>query len=145
MTFFEELGFWSKSIIRNCRTSKRVNELIQYLLDNKNRVEVEHYEDYYIVLKIDGNLYSFWIYGRYFAYLNRCWNCEEAKYPPLGQLIYQDEMPSRILCKQFYETFEKPIIEELKRLSQEEKAKSLILPSREIQGGATDEKVTCRR
>ena len=63
MTFFEELDFWSKSIIRNYRTSKRINELIQYLLDNKNRVEIEDYDMPYIVLKIDGNLYSFWIGG----------------------------------------------------------------------------------
>lgn len=132
MTFFEELYFWSKSIIRNYRTSKRVDELIQYLLNNKNRVEIEHYEDCFIVLKIDGNLYSFWIYGRYFAYLSRCCNCKNVKYPSLGQSIYQDEMPSRILCKQFYETFEKPIFDELKRLAREEKTKSLILPSKEI-------------
>ena len=78
MTFFEELSFWGRSIIRNHKTSKRVNELIQYLLDNKNRVEIESYEDCFIVLKIDGNLYAFWIFGRYCAYLSRCWNCEEA-------------------------------------------------------------------
>ena len=132
MTFFEELDFWSKSIIRNYRTSKRVNELIQYLLNNKNRVEIERYDNYHIVLKIDGNLYSFWTYGRYFAYLSRCWNCKEVKYPSLGQLIYQDEMPSRILCKQFYETFEKLFFDELKRLAREEKIKSLILPPKEI-------------
>lgn len=133
MTFFEELYFWSKSIIRNYRTSKRVDELIQYLLDNKNRVEIESYDEPYIVLKIDGNLYSFWIGGRYSAYLSRCWNCRESRWPNLGKLIYENELPSRSLCKQFYETFERPIIDELKRLAREEKTKSLILPSKEIQ------------
>lgn len=130
MTFFEELSFWARSILRNHMTSKRVNELIQYLLDNKNRVEIESYEDCFIVLKIDGNLYAFWIFGRYFAYLSRCWNCEEANLPTFGRLIYEKEMPSRTLCKQFYETFERPVIDELKRLAREEKTKSLILPER---------------
>ena len=132
MTFFEELGFWSKSIIRNYRTSKRVNELIQYLLDNKDRVEIENYDDFYLVLSIDGNLYSFWIYGRYYAYLAHCYNCRETEFPNLGPLLYEYEMPSRSLCKQFYETFERPVIDELKRLAREKKTKSLILPSKEI-------------
>lgn len=133
MRFLEELHFWSNSIIRNYRTSKRVNDLIQYFLDNKDRVEIENYDDAALVLKIDGNLYSFWIFGQYSDYLCRCWNCTNAKLPYYGRLIYENEMPSRKLCKQFYETFEKPIIEELKRLAREEKTKSLILPSKEIQ------------
>ena len=132
MTFLEELNFWARSIIRNHKTSKRVNELIQYLIDNKDRVEIENYEDCSIVLRIDGNLYSFWTHGRYYAYLSRCWNCREAKHPLFGPFVYENEMPSRSLCKRFYETFEKPIIDELKRLERAEKTKSLILPPREV-------------
>ena len=126
MTFLEELYFWSNSIARSYKVSEKVNELIRYLLENKDRVEIKKYSDRYIVLKIDGNLYAFWIYGRFYSYLSRCWNCRELKYPSLGPSIYNGEMPSRSLMKQFYETFELPIKQ---RLAKVEAKRSYILPS----------------
>lgn len=128
MTLFEELCFWLSSLIRNYRTNERVNELINYLLENRERVEIENYDGCYIVLKIDGNLYSFWIYGHYFAYLSHCYNSKEARLPSFGTQIYKDMMPSRVICKRFYETFEKPALETIREMKRAENTKSLILP-----------------
>ena len=126
MTFLEELYFWSHSIIRSYKVSGKVNELIRYLLENKDRVEIKKYSDCYIVLKIDGNLYSFWIYGHFHSYLSRCWNCRDPRDPGIGNAIYIGEMPSLSLMKQFYETFEFPIKQ---RLAKVEAERSYILPS----------------
>ena len=130
MKFFEELHFWIGSILRGYKTSERVNELIQYILDNKDRVEVEKYNDTFIVLKIDGNLYAFWIYGGYFSYLSRCINCKESKFPSFGQTLYEEMMPSRSLCKQFKEAFEDTKFEAVRKYKSE-RTRSLILPAKE--------------
>lgn len=61
-----------------------------------------------------------------------CMSIECDKVGTLRAQTHGHELPSRSLCKQFYETFERPIIDELKRLAREEKTKSLILPSKEI-------------
>ena len=88
---------------------KRCDELIQYLLDNKDRVTTHfaRFEDlnffYNLVLRIDGNEYSFWIANKWYAYLSRGWGIEH------GPII-----PSRSLRFEFYDTFEKPFREKHK-------------------------------
>ena len=92
--------------LRNHITDRRCNELIRYLIDNKDRVTVDfvRYEDpksfYYLKLSIAGNDYTFWIENKWYCYLSRAY----------GNRGFEG-LPSRSLCFEFYDTFEKPFRE----------------------------------
>lgn len=92
--------------LRNYPHDKRCDELIRYLLDNKDQVTTcfADYEDaiafYHLRLLIDGNAYTLWIENKWYGYLSSGWGIEE------GWI-----MPSRALCFEFYDTFEKPFCE----------------------------------
>ena len=92
--------------LRNSRTDSRCNELIRYLLDNKDRVTMD-FDDwadedwfYRLKLSIAGNSYSLWIKNKWYGYLSEC---EEVR--------SYSGLPSRSLCFEFYDTFEKPFRE----------------------------------
>ena len=92
--------------LRNHSTDRRCNELIRYLIDNKERVSVDfdRYDRpesfYYLKLRIGGQEYRFWIRNKWYCYLSG---------------VYGDQgfsgLPSRTLCFEFYDTFEKPFRE----------------------------------
>ena len=88
---------------------KRCDELIRYLLDNKDRVTTcfAKYEDaesfYNLRLFIGGNEYVLWVRSKWYGYLSYGSGPEEG---------WKWIMPSRSLCFEFYDTFEKPFREE---------------------------------
>ena len=105
---------------------KQCDELIRYLLDNKDRVTTHfaRFEDstifYNLVLRIDGNEYSFWIANKWYAYLSRGWGIQ-----------HEPIMPSRSLCFEFYDTFEKPFREKHKIGLPIPKEKTFIKPEKD--------------
>lgn len=92
--------------LRNHFTDRRCNELIRYLIDNKERVTVgfDSFESassfYYLKLSIGGQDYHFWIRNKWYAYLNEVYGDR-----------YFHGLPSRSLCFEFYDTFEMPFRE----------------------------------
>lgn len=106
------------SFVRIDKTDPRCTELIQYLLDNKNRVEFVDISAYYIYLSIDGYIYALWITNKWYAYLNRAAIYELRQIHPASKKemllpkydLWEGKMPSRQVAKQFYETFERPHI-----------------------------------
>ena len=95
--------------IRNRSTDQRCNELIRYLIDRKDRVTVgyAYFEGanhfYRIKLSIGGNDYVFWIRNKWYDYLNESY----------GDFGFHG-LPSRSLCFEFFDTFEKPFREKHK-------------------------------
>lgn len=104
---------------------KRCDELIRYLLDNRDRVTTcfARYEDteffYNLRLFIDGNEYNLWIENKWHGYLSHDWGPKE------GWI-----MPSRALCFEFYDTFEKPFREEHGIPVRSYRAKTFIKPEK---------------
>lgn len=92
--------------IRNRFTDRRCNELIRYLINNKDRVTVDFAEFdtpnnfYYLKLSLAGNEYRLWIANKWYCYLSDMQGCKAF-----------EGLPSRSLCFEFYDTFEKPFRE----------------------------------
>ena len=110
--------------LRNHLTDKRCNELIRYLIDNKERVTVgfawaeSPSSFYYIKLSIDGNDYVLWIENKWYCYLSEVYGIRGFK-----------GLPSRSLCFEFYDTFEKPFREK-HRMIPPPKETTFILPEK---------------
>lgn len=48
---------------------KRIDALIEYLIDNIQHVKVVERTNYYLVLAVNSSTYEFWMENRYYAYL----------------------------------------------------------------------------
>ena len=90
--------------LRNSPSDSRCDELIRYLLNNKERAQVEfdkhkdgNGQPFYIYIMVDGNKYRLWLQNKWYHYLGRDWGDGS-----------EELMPSRSLCFEFYDAFEKP-------------------------------------
>ena len=75
----------------------RIDELIEYLLENSDRVIAHYRSDCWLYLAIDGNLYRFWIENKFFAYLS------------IGDLVSTNEKGELVVTSLWYRAFPKVI------------------------------------
>lgn len=75
----------------------RIDELIEYLLENSDRVIAHYRNEYWLYLAIDGNLYRFWIENKFFAYLS------------IGDLVSMNEKGEIVVTPLWYRAFPKVI------------------------------------
>ena len=114
-------GCW----LRGDFTDKRCNELIRYLLDNKDRVTTDfgngNDEDWFFRLKLSiaGNSYTLWIRNKWCCYLSEC-----------SEIEGYSGLPSRSLCFEFYDAFEKPFREKHGMLEVKRKPETFIQPEK---------------
>ena len=87
-----------------------IDELIQYLLDNSERVEWLKRVKHELYLKIDGNIYGFWVANEFCSYLAYGYECEEHKGWRCFQerALWECRLPSRLMAMRFYKTFSTP-------------------------------------
>lgn len=88
-----------------------IDDLIQHLLDNSERVERLKRDHYKLYLKLDGNVYGFWVCNDFYAYLSHGYKCEEHKgwnFYPEKEELWGYKMPSRLMAMRFYKAFDVP-------------------------------------
>ena len=71
----------------------RIDELIEYLLENSDRVIAHYRNEYWLYLAIDGNLYRFWIENKFYAYL------------AIGDLVAANEKGHIVITPLWYHAF----------------------------------------
>lgn len=87
-----------------------IDDLIQHLLDNSERVERLKRDYYKLYLKLDGNIYGFWVCNRFYSYLSSGYECEERRgwsvFPE--RELWSSKTPSRLMAMRFYKAFDTP-------------------------------------
>lgn len=111
-----------------------VDDFVQYLLDNRERVELVAQDDYRLYLKLDGNIYGLWVANGLSWYLNSAvvaepWSsCIKGRYIDGRRVegcrhesvLWENRRPSRLMIMRFHKVF-----------GVLKKPKSYILPLRE--------------
>ena len=111
-----------------------VDDFVQYLLDNRDRVELVDQDDYRLYLKVDGNIYGIWVANGLSWYLNSVvvaepWSsCIKGSYIDGRRVegcrhesvLWEHKRPSRLMIMRFHKVF-----------GVLKKPKSYVLPPRE--------------
>ena len=89
-----------------------IDDLIQHLLDNNERVERLTRDKYKLYLKLDGNIYGFRTCDRFYSYLSRGYECEKSKGLDffLERDLWEYKQPSRLMAMRFYKAFDMPTV-----------------------------------
>lgn len=133
-----KISFWDvvrfawhhPSILELClykKHDKRIDELIDYLIDNIHRIKHVTRNDYVLSLSIDGNTYHIWRSNRFYAYMTDCSAAhgEKTRYCECKDL-WSDRRPSLKHAIAFYWYFDGP-----ERPVQVKKPESFILAKQE--------------